>query len=109
MSETKKSVAVPDRHDESAEGDTSTTSTFNVQVYTHEGRFLSEYEMDSENDNVHTISEAKESAQIRIGRTSFESVVLVISEQTLTKMRQIQTTVSAALGRTAPLEAEAQG
>ncbi len=76
------------------EEDLNVTNTFNIQVYNDEGRLLSEYTIDSERDQVSTLRAAEDSARKKLRQTFLEPLILIISEQTLTKLRQVQVTIA---------------
>jgi hypothetical protein len=87
MSVNSKTKADPDTH-------TDRTNTFNIQVYTDEGRLIDEYTMDPERDKVSTLGAAEDSARKRLTQRFFEPLILIVTEQTLTKLCQVQVKVA---------------
>ena len=81
------------RESENADIDLSATSTFEVQIYTDGGRLISEYTLNQAHDNICTITAAERSARKNLANSFLEPLVLIISEYTLTKLRQIQVKV----------------
>ena len=66
-------------------------TTFDVQVCSKDGRLLSEYTLTRRDDNVSTLSAAETCACRNVSDYHEESLVVVVSERTLTKLRQVHT------------------
>jgi len=70
--------------------DTGVQSTFTVQVLSNEGRLLSEYSLSREKHRIATLAAAEECALARLSDYHGEYLVIVVSEESLTKFRQVQ-------------------
>lgn len=71
-----------------------TQSTFNIQVCSKDGRLLSEYTLTQHDHDVSTIDAAERCACENLANYQSdreEQFVVVVSEETLTKLRQVQT------------------
>ncbi len=71
-------------------------TTFNIQVCSKDGRLLSEYTLTQQEHDVKTIDAAERCACENLSsynnsRNHSERLVVVVSEETLTKLRQVQT------------------
>ena len=66
-------------------------TTFDVQVCSKDGQLLSEYRLTRRDDNVSTLSAAEICACRNVSDYHEESLVVVVSERTLTKLRQVHT------------------
>ncbi len=69
-------------------------STFNIQVCSKDGRLLSEYTLTQHDHDVSTIGAAERCACENLANYQSnhdEQLVVVVSEETLTKLRQVQT------------------
>lgn len=77
-----------------ASPDTDATSTFNIQVCTPDGQLVTEYTLHQQKDKVATLKAAESFARKRLMECMFEPLILVVSEETLTKYRQVQVRVS---------------
>lgn len=74
--------------------DTRVQSTFNIQVCSKDGRLLSEYTLTQHDHDVSTIGAAERCACENLANYQSdrdEQFVVVVSEETLTKLRQVQT------------------
>ncbi len=74
--------------------DTETQSIFNIQVCSQDGRLLSEYTLTQRENDVSTLGAAERCACENLADyqgMQGEQVVVVVSEETLTKLRQVQT------------------
>jgi hypothetical protein len=65
--------------------------TFDVQVCSKDGRLISEYTLTRRDNNVSTIRAAESCACKNLSDYHEQSLVVVVSETTLTKLRQVQT------------------
>ncbi len=65
-------------------------TTFNVQVCSQEGRLLREYTLTRHDDDVSTLNAAARCACKNLSDYHGEPLVVVVSEETLTKLRQLQ-------------------
>lgn len=72
-------------------GGTKILSTFNIQEYSEDGRMLHEYTLSRNDNDVCTISAAERFACENLAGHVGEPRVVVVSEETLTKLRQVQT------------------
>ena len=70
---------------------TGELAKFNVQVCTSDGRLLREYTLNRRDDGVCTLSDAESCACKNLSDDHGEPLVVVVSEETLLKMRQVQT------------------
>ncbi len=68
----------------------SVQSMFTVQVLSNEGQLLSEYSLTREEHHVATLAAAEQCAVARLSDYHGEHLVIVVSEETLTKLRQVQ-------------------
>ena len=71
-------------------------TTFNIQVCSKDGRLLSEYTLTQQDDDVRTIDAAERCACENLSNyhnsdDNNDRLVVVVSEETLTKLRQVQT------------------
>ena len=71
-------------------------TTFNIQVCSKDGRLLSEYTLTQQDHDVKTIDAAERCACENLtdyhnSDQNNDRLVVVVSEQTLTKLRQVQT------------------
>jgi hypothetical protein len=69
-------------------------TTFDIHVCSQDGRLLSEYTLTQHDDNVTTLSAAVHRAEQTLLDNYGEALVIVVSEQTLTKLRQTQLLVT---------------
>ncbi len=65
-------------------------TTFNIQVCSKDGRLLSEYTLTRHDDDVSTLNAAAHCACKNLSDHHGEPLVVVVSEETLTELRQIQ-------------------
>jgi len=65
-------------------------STFVVQIFAYDGRLLSEYSLSGANHKLNSLADAEALALDNLNGFFGEQVVLVVSEETLTKLRQVQ-------------------
>lgn len=73
---------------------TEARSEFNIQVCSKDGRLLSEYTLTRHEDKVKSLAAAERCACENLSdyqSNGGEQVVVVVSEETLTKLRQVQT------------------
>ena len=70
-------------------------TTFNIQVCSKDGRLLSEYTLTQQEHDVRTIDAAERCACENLSNyhdsDNNDRLVVVVSEETLTKLRQVQT------------------
>ena len=71
-------------------------TTFNIQVCSKDGRLLSEYTLTQQDHDVRTIDAAERCACENLSNyhdsdNNNDRLVVVVSEETLTKLRQVQT------------------
>jgi len=71
-------------------------TTFNIQVCSKDGRLLSEYTLTQQDHYVRTIDAAERCACENLSDyhnsdNNSDRLVVVVSEETLTKLRQVQT------------------
>ena len=66
------------------------TDRFKIQVYRDDGELIDEYELDAEKDAVPSLSVAKDRALHDASKHRSGRLVIVVSGQTLTRLRQIQ-------------------
>ncbi len=71
-----------------------TPTTFNVQVFSKDGRMLSEYTLTRHQHNVSTLAAAESRAEENIFDNYGEELLVIVTEETLTKMRQTQRLVT---------------
>ena len=62
---------------------------FTVQICSNDGRLLSEYELTRKDHNVSTLAAAENRAVLNLSEFCGEHLVIVVSEETVTKLRQI--------------------
>jgi hypothetical protein len=67
---------------------------FNVQVFSKDGRILSEYTLTRHQHNVSTLAAAESHAEENLLDNYGEALLVIVSEETLTKMRQTQRLVT---------------
>ncbi len=68
---------------------------FTIQLYTDDGRFLREFILDSQRDNVTTLRAAERIVRDNLSDHYRRPVIIVLSQETLTKLRQVQIRVGA--------------
>ena len=73
----------------------SPPSEFTVQLYAQDGQLLSEYTLNRRGNNVHTLGAAERCARERVANQYGEPLIVIVSEETLTKLRQVQIRVAA--------------
>ncbi len=71
-----------------------TQTLFNIQVCSKAGRLLSEYTLTKATDDVATLGAAVQHARENLSDYHGDSLVLLVSQETLTKLRQVQLEVS---------------
>ncbi len=71
--------------------DAESQATFNIQVCSEEGQLLSEYTLTKHDHDIRTLKAAESCACESLSDYQGEPLVVVVSEQTLTKLRQVQT------------------
>lgn len=72
------------------EGGIDLPPEFTVQVCSDDGRLLREYALSNSDDNICTVAAAERRAVRDLSDFSDEKIVIIVSQQTLTKLRQIQ-------------------
>ena len=70
-------------------------TSFNVKVCSKDGRLLSEYTLTPHQHNVVTLSAAERRAYDNLLDNYGEPLILIVGEETLTKLRQVQRQVAA--------------
>ena len=65
-------------------------ATFNIQVCSADGRLLSQYTLTRQDHDVGTLSAAEQCARTNLSNYHGEPLVIIVSEETLTKLRQVQ-------------------
>jgi hypothetical protein len=68
---------------------------FNVQVCSNDGRLLSEYSLTGKDHDVRTLAAAENSARTNLSDHHGEPLVVVVTEQTLTRIHQVHIRVVA--------------
>ena len=84
------------KRDADAGADSSFVDTsFDIQVCTDDGQLLREFTLTGNDDKVTTLKSAED--HVRLGLSSYkgEPLVIFLSEETLTKFRQVQIKVAA--------------
>ena len=71
--------------------DTAMLTKFDVQVCSQDGRLLREYTLNRRDDGVCTLGDAESCACKNLSDAHGDPLVVVVSEETLLKMRQVQT------------------
>lgn len=66
-------------------------TTFDIQVCSKDGRLISEYMLTRRDDGVSTLSAAESCACKNLSDYHDDSLIVVVSEETLTKLHQVQT------------------
>ncbi len=70
-------------------------TSFKIQVCSNDGRLLDEYTLSRSGDNVATLDAAENHVRDGLSDYQGESLVIFVSQETLTKFRQLQITVDA--------------
>jgi hypothetical protein len=70
-------------------------TSFNVKVCSKDGRLLSEYTLTPHQHDVLTLSAAERRAHDNLLDNYGEPLIVIVSEETLTKLRQVQRQVAA--------------
>jgi len=65
-------------------------ASFTVQVCSYDGRLLSEYMLTKKEHDVTTLAAAEQQALTNLCDSCDQQLVIVVSEETLTKLRQVQ-------------------
>lgn len=65
-------------------------ANFTVRVCSRDGRLLAEYELSAKDHNIHTLAAAEDRAIMSLADFYGEQLVIVVTEETLTKLRQVQ-------------------
>lgn len=87
-------MTISDRDSISPEnGPKEDSGTFSVQLYNEAGQLLNEYTLDPVKDNILTLSAAEKSARSDMVANDLGSTIIIVSQETLTKLRQVQITV----------------
>jgi hypothetical protein len=71
-----------------------TSTTFNIQVCSKDGQLLSEYTLNRHQHDVTTLGAAEQRAEENLLENYGEALVVIVSEETLTKLRQTQRIVT---------------
>lgn len=71
------------------------SGTFSVQLYRDDGQLLREYTLDPVKDRISTLRAAEESARSDMVANNLGSTIIIVSQETLTKIRQVQIAVVA--------------
>ena len=69
--------------------------SFDIQVCSNDGRILSEYTLTRKDDQVTTLKSAEHHVRVGLSGYKGEPLVVFISQETLTKFRQVQIKVVA--------------
>ena len=69
-------------------------TSFNIQLCSKDGRLLREYTLTRHDDDVSTLKDAERFACKNLSDFRGESLVVVVSQETLTKLRQTQRLVT---------------
>ena len=69
--------------------------SFNIQVCSKGGRLLSEYTLTRHDHDVGTLSAAERCVLTDLSDYKGEPLVIIVTEETLTKLRQVQLRVAA--------------
>jgi hypothetical protein len=77
-----------------ADSNAETQTRFNIQVCSEDGRLLSEYDTTQCEIEVHTLKAAERCARNNLSDYKGEPLVVVVSEHTLTNLRQVQLRVA---------------
>ena len=77
-----------------ADAGVETPTTFNIQVCSKDGRILSEYTLTRHQHDVATLGAAERRAKESLLDNYGEALVIIVSEETLTKLRQTQQLVT---------------
>ncbi len=84
------------KRDADASADTSFADTsFNIQVCANDGRLLNEFTLTENNHKVTTLESAEDHVRLGLSNYKGEPLVVVLSEETGTKFRQVQIKVAA--------------
>ena len=70
-------------------------TSFDIQVCSKDGRLLSEYTLTRHDHDVGTLSAAECCVRENLSDYKGEPLVIIVTEQTLTKLRQVQLRVAA--------------
>jgi hypothetical protein len=74
-----------------AYADEALLTTFNIQVCSNDGRLLSEYTLTQNDHDVKTLGAAENCACDNLAGYHGEPLIVVVSEETLSKLHQVQT------------------
>ncbi len=70
-------------------------TSFDIQVCTDDGRLLNEFTLTGNDDKVTTLKFAEHHVRVGFSNYKGEPLVIFLSEETLTKFRQVQIKVAA--------------
>ena len=74
------------------------TGTFSVQLYSDDGQLIGECALDPVKDNISALYAAEKSTCSDMVANDLGSTIIIVSQETLTKLRQVQITVAADSG-----------
>ena len=77
-----------------ADAGVETPTTFNIRICSKDGRMLSEYTLTRHQHDVATLGAAERRAVENLLDNYGEALVIIVSEETLTKLRQTQQLVT---------------
>lgn len=77
-------------HDTASKSKVELPAEFTVQICSTDGRLLSEYRLTKRKDNVGTLAAAKEQALTDLTSNNDEQLVIVVSEETVGRLKQVQ-------------------
>jgi len=77
-----------------ADASVDSPTTFNIQVCSKDGRMLSEYTLTRHQHDVATLRAAERRAEENLLDNFGDALVIIVSEETLTKLRQTQRLVT---------------
>ena len=75
--------------------DANADTSFDIQVCTDDGRLLNEFTLTGKDDKVTTLKSAEDHVRLGFSNYKGEPLVICLSEETLTKFRQVQIKVAA--------------
>ena len=81
--------------DAKRDADAGTDTSFNIQVSTNDGRLLGEFTLSLYGDDVRTLGAVERIACKNRSDNHGEPLAIVVSEETSTKLRQVQPKVAA--------------
>lgn len=81
--------------------DTNSTGRFDVKVYSEQGMCLRDYSLDAGADHVATIADVERQVRARVRTGIFETLVAVITEETIGGFNQVQLNLEAGAANSA--------